>query len=274
MDDRTASRDELLRVAVAADAALRPDRESFRVTRLESHLGPQVLHSGFRKIGQPNDWIECARQDIEELNDLGLIRLKKKTVRVSGRRGAPAPVFEEWRFDVTDQGFQHVDRTQRLADHGRPTTGGGLDWKTDVLPVLVAAYSTSAGSDPALGVLADAVNERMGRERNDPDTGRVLVSLVDVGWIIPVIDGVNQVPGPYSFRLSERALQEVAGWPTAGSGDRFVEQLLAVLDEEIAGAQGERKSGLVRLRETIVGVGHDVLVGVLVDAARRYGGIP
>jgi hypothetical protein len=33
-------RDELLRAIVAADLALRPDRERFRVQRLESHAGP------------------------------------------------------------------------------------------------------------------------------------------------------------------------------------------------------------------------------------------
>jgi hypothetical protein len=98
------------------------------------------------------------------------------------------------------------------------------------------------------------------------------MSLVDGGWIIPVVGNVAGRVGPYSFRLGEKALQEVAGWPTAGSGDRFVEQLLAVLDERIAGAQGEEKSRLERVREVVLGVGHDVFVAVVADAAKRLGG--
>jgi hypothetical protein len=149
---------------------------------------------------------------------------------------------------------------------------GGLGWETDVLPVLSAAYAISGDSDPRQGISADDVSERLRRGANDPQTGRILLSLVDTAWIIPVIGNVSGRVGPISFRLSEKALQEVAGWPKTGSGDRFVEQLLAVLDERIAGAQGDEKSRLERLRGFIVGIGHDAFVAVVADAARRVGG--
>jgi hypothetical protein len=50
--DTNTEREELLRAVVAADLAFRPERESFRVQRLESHAGALVSHSAFERLGR------------------------------------------------------------------------------------------------------------------------------------------------------------------------------------------------------------------------------
>jgi hypothetical protein len=135
-------RDDLLRAIVAADLAVRPKRESFRVERPESHAGPLLSHSGFDREAP-----ECNRQDLEDLHAQGLIRLEKKKRTVQQRGRAPRMVWEEWFFDVTDAGFEKVDREHRAAadaDRDSHEGGrGGYDWETEALPVLEAVYAAS-----------------------------------------------------------------------------------------------------------------------------------
>src|SRR6266511_3168304 len=110
----TPERDELLRAFVAADLALRPERERFRVQRVESHAGPLLSHSGFGDQEPP----DCNLQDLDDLDEQGLIRLKKE--KRSVRRGRSVqPVWEEWFFDVTDAGFERVELEHRAAEPKR-----------------------------------------------------------------------------------------------------------------------------------------------------------
>jgi hypothetical protein len=262
--------DELLAIFVRAERAGGTQRTRFRALP-DLTTGALVRHPGLPGDGSDAPGVlHCNRQDIEALRDRGFLRLDKKQRAVPGI--GPKRSAEEWEFDVTDEGFSRVAAMSSAAVSAPEGRVPGLAWATDVVPVLEAAYELTPASDPQQGVRATSVNERLGREPNDRETGRVLISLVDADYVIPVIDNVNQLVGPYSFRLSERALQLVAGWPAPGSGDQLIAQLIAVLDEQIAGAQGEERSKLERLRDTVLGVGHDVLIAVLADFAKRAGG--
>ena len=70
-----------------------------------------------------------------------------------------------------------------------------------------------------------------------------------------------------AIRLEEKGYQVAAGWPSA-SGDVAFERLLALLDERIPAATSEEeRSKLERFRDGVVGVGRDVLTGVLTTSA-------
>jgi hypothetical protein len=265
--------DELLAIFVQAEAAAGEKRSRFRV-QPGRRSGALVRHPGLRAHGNDSQaFMRCNRQDIEDLAAGGFLRLDKQTRSVRQRGSAPRVYSESWEFDVTPEGFRRIEDQRRAAAPALQAMGGsGLDWETDVLPVLRAAYEVGGDGDPDLGISADVVNAKLGRSANDLGTGRVLISLLDTGYIIQTLEGADQAAGPYYFRLGEAALRIVAGWPTPGSGDRFVEQLMQVLEERIAGAQGEERTRLERLRDVVVGVGHDVFVAVVVDAARKLGG--
>ena len=84
-------RDVLLRAIVAADLALRPDRERFRVQRVESHARPLLSHSGFDRMGD-REPRECTRQELEGLSAQGLIRLDKEKRKIRNPGGSTAHV--------------------------------------------------------------------------------------------------------------------------------------------------------------------------------------
>jgi hypothetical protein len=142
---------------------------------------------------------------------------------------------------------------------------GALDWRTEVLPVLEAAYGligSSAGFADAGEVDTDSLNGALGRDRHDPRTSVVLRHLVSGGYIRTVYE-TDQVPEPSVFAFEDRALQLVAGWPTS-SGEAALEKLLAVLDERIATApDGEHRGRLVKFRDGVLAAGREVAVGVL-----------
>lgn len=142
---------------------------------------------------------------------------------------------------------------------------GALDWNTEVLPLLEAAYGqlgTPAGFADEGEVDAGALNMALGREPRDRRTTVVLRQLEASGYIRTVHEN-DQVPGPSVFALEDRALQLVAGWPS-GSGEALLDKLLSVLDERIAAEPDEERRGrLVRLRDSLVGAGRDVVIGVL-----------
>jgi hypothetical protein len=262
--------DELLAIFVRAEEASGGQRTRFQV-QPDLASGALVRHPELPPhSGGAAGVLHCNGQDIEDLADRGFLRLYKQRRTVPGGTASG----DWWEFYVTPQGFQRLDVIFRSAPSASETgeRARGLDWNNDVLPVLRAAYELSDESDPDQGIRTDALYERLGRARSDPKTGRILTSLVESGYFVEVIGGVMQLTGPYAFRLGEKALQRIAGWPSPGSGDEFTEKLIAVLDERIAGAQGEERSRLERLRDTLLGVGHDVFVAVVADAAKRLGG--
>jgi hypothetical protein len=258
-------RDELLRAIVAADHALRPDRQRFRVHRIESHAGQQLIHNGFSRLSD-RDWRECNRQDIEDLDAQGLIRLEK-TKRKAQAVG-PRAYWEEWFFDVTDAGFEKVEREQRAANEsvgGGDTSSGSYDWKTEALPVLEAVYTASASADVDVGVSHKTINEVLGRQPNDPQTDRIVTMLVQGDYLErTAFEGM----GSRFCQITEKGLQITAGWPS-GARDAAYERLLALIDEHVEeAASDEERSKWQRLRDAVVGVGRDVAVEVLSAAAQ------
>jgi hypothetical protein len=202
-------RDELLRAIVAADLALRPERQRLRVQRLESHAGQIVMHPGFND----RDWRECNRQDIEDLYAQGLIRLEKKK-RPIQIPGAPRTYSEEWFFDVTDAGLQKIEREQRAAAQVDAPEGGsgGYDWETEALPVLQAVYTASASADVDLGVSHKTLNEVLGRQPNDPQTDRIVTMLVQGDYLERT---AFEAMGSWSCQITERLPLEVRPAPRA-----------------------------------------------------------
>jgi hypothetical protein len=242
----------------------------------DRRTGALVRHPGLREAGEAEQtFTRCNLQDLRDLDTSGFIRVETKKRRMPassvGGRKMPPYTIESFEFAVTQKGFERIEGVSRISA-GAGDQLPGLEWDADVRPVLEAAYALSGSSDPRDGVLADDVSERLGRDPTDPETGRVLLALAEAGYLVPTVGEVMGRIGPQAFRLGERALQILAGWPVPGSGDQFVKQLIAVLDEQIAGAQGEERSRLERLRDTLLGVGHDVFVAVLADAAKRVGG--
>jgi hypothetical protein len=249
-----------LRAFVAADLALRPARERFRVQRVESHAPPLLSHSGFDRLNrEPPD---VNRQDLEDLHEQGLIRLQKEK---RSMRGAVQPFWQEWLFDVTDAGFERVELEHRAAEAERgPPERGGYDWETDVLPVLQAFCTASESADTHLGVGDNTVNEVLGREAGDVRTDRVLTMLVRSGYLEVTVQGM----GNRYCQITEKGLQITAGWPS-GSADAAYTRLLALIDEHVEGAASDdERSKWQRLRDAVVGVGRDVAVDVLSAAAQ------
>ena len=197
--------------------------------RIESHAGPLLSHSGFGDQ-EPAD---CNLQDLEDLHEQGLIRLKKETRSVP-RRGpgrAVQPVWEEWFFDVTVAGFERVELQHRAAEAERdPNEGGtgGYDWETEVLPVLQAFYTASGSADADLGVSDNTVNEVLGREPGDARTDRVLSMLVTTGYL----DTKARSMGFRYCQITEKGLQITAGSPS-GAADAAYTRLLALIDEHV-----------------------------------------
>jgi hypothetical protein len=72
-------------------------------------------------------------------------------------------------------------------------------------------------------------------------------------------------------RLTERGFRAVGAWPSADPYD----QLMKLLSERIdAEDQPEVKGKLERFRESLQGIGRDVVVGVLTSLARQSAGLP
>src|SRR5439155_20950115 len=133
----------------------------------------------FDRIGE-RELRDCNRQDVEDLHAQGLIRLEKKQRKVQNRGGAPRTYWEEWFFDVTDAGFQRIEREKRAAAQGNAPEGASRshDWETEALPVLQAVYAASGTADADLGMSETTINEVLGRPSSDPRTERVLTMLI------------------------------------------------------------------------------------------------
>lgn len=266
--------DEVLVEMVRADLALREDtgeRDSFRFTSPYSR-NPLLRHNGFHRTGHEQGFLHVPRQVIEDMKEQHLVRIKVDKHRVSGS-GRKSQTFEQWLVDVSTGGVERyrlLEQTHTGGTAETPAAGGvaSLEWATDVLPVLQAAYEAAAEGSPDIGASQDAVNARMGREAGDVSTARSLLQLEQAGYLRETM-GADQIVGPAFFTLTEKALQVVAGWP-GGGGDAAYDRLLALLDERISAAgTPDERSQWERARDAVVGAGRDVLVEVLAAAATR-----
>lgn len=244
--------DELLLAFADADQAHRPAREQFLVAPGMSPLaGVPVQHPEL-----PENF-RCASQAIDELEEGGYLRVEEL-----GSGGS-------WVFDVTNAGLQHASRIRLALTTGQATEGGGahpFDWQERVLPVLEAVGHAYSGATPDLGVSLAMVNAQLGRNSDDASTAAVLEELVRTGYLDETLGG-EQLPGPEWCRLTEKGLQVTAGWPSA-SGEVALARLLAIIDERIDDAtDDEERSKWENFRDGVLGVGRDVMVGVMTTAA-------
>ena len=203
----------------------------------------------------PNGAVRVAVEDLWELDSHGLIDIRYGR---SDRDGS---------FRVTSAGFEAVDQIKQLdsARDAAPVTPDegkrmGLDWPSDVLPVLNAVYelSTRAGNR----VSQDAVNAELGRQQGDAHTARVLAKLEEGGWITS-IGGKWQGEGPVLCEPSSKTLELLAGWPTE-RGDMALGRLIHLLEERIEATEDPiEKKKLSGLLTSVKDVGESVMAGVL-----------
>jgi hypothetical protein len=144
-----------------------------------------------------------------------------------------------------------------------------LQWETEVLPVLEAVHRATARHEfPAYGIDSELVAAELGRANDDRDMAFALRRLIEAGYLKETLSSDVQF-APKAVELTERGLQVTAGWPT-GPGDALLSSLLAEVERRIATtASAEERSALERFRDFALGVGRDVLVGVLSAYADR-----
>jgi hypothetical protein len=81
---------------------------------------------------------------------------------------------------------------------------------------------------------------------------------------------VEQIDGPVAFRLGEKALQRVAGWP--GAGDDLASELLELIDRRLAdpAVSEDERGRLERLRQALGDVGKGVVTGLLTGLVKSH----
>lgn len=191
--------------------------------------------------------------DLEELAQQGLVRLKG----TRPKSGGMLPTAEG--KALADEQRQ-IASIVRADDAISPGGGSGIGWE-DTLPVLEAVVDLFPDSPPGLGVSQVQVNQRLGREEGDPDTGRKFEMLVQAGYVIGHLE-TDQTPGPLMAAPTEKALKLLAGWPADGA--IALERLLSVLQAQIDATSDEEEEGrLRRVLDAVQGVGRELAADVL-----------
>jgi hypothetical protein len=191
--------------------------------------------------------------DLEELAQKGLVRLKGTRPKSGGML-------------PTAEGKALVEERRQIAsivraDHAvSPGGGSGIGWE-DTLPILEAVVDLYPDSPPGLGVSQGQVNQRLGREEGDPDTGRKFEMLEQAGYVTGHLE-TDQTPGPLMAAPTEKALKLLAGWPADGA--IALERLLSVLQAQIDATSDEEEKGrLRRVLDAVQGVGQELAADVL-----------
>lgn len=94
--------------------------------------------------------------------------------------------------------------------------------------------------------------------------------MKDEGLVRTQVDQRNGIGKPvtvYGVRLTGKGRRAIGRWPHDAS--RAVDELLTRLDDMIGVAPAEERSKLVRARDTLLGVGRDLLVEIAGAAATR-----
>jgi hypothetical protein len=150
-------------------------------------------------------------------------------------------------------------------------------WENYDLPILkrILEFEAYSGSWPEAEDIQEALEE--GEEVWELD--EVMVRLVALAEAEPpfmkakfIKTGQRALPvRAIDARLTERGYRAVGAWPSA---DPY-EQLMKLLAERIdAEDQPEVKGKLERFRESVQGIGREVVVGVLTSLARQTAGLP
>lgn len=204
--------------------------------------------------------------DLEELSGHGLIDINYRS-QTQGN------------FRVTGAGFEAVEQIKRqedalaepavVPDEGKRM---GLQWQSEVLPVLRTVNELYPSVPSDRGVTQEQINEKLGRDKRDPHTGLVLRKLEEAGYVEGKMR-VDEVEGPWSCGPAAKALELLAGWPTE-RGDAALAQLIAALERKIEETPDEVEKGKLRQVLTSVReVGQGVMVGVLSEVIRAHTGI-
>jgi hypothetical protein len=241
------SADALLIQLAKADAAARPNRPQFLFVR--TFGGETVSHPGL-----PDEEIPCQEADILDLEEAGYLRFHPS------QRGII--------FDVTSEGRRRASQLESASEARAiaPVGDNPLDWSKRVLPVLEAIGRLYADADPALGVGIKRLADELGLDPDDEELGRVVYELSQTGYLNATLDG-DQALTPLFFRLEEKGLKVVAGWPTDAGAD-LLARLLVLIDQRIAAAESpDERSKWERLRDGVLGVGRDVAAEVLAALA-------
>lgn len=244
------------------DELWRTDRSKFTVTEVPGARGAKVMHPAMTR-----EWAarspahrDLVLSDIEDLEAAQLIAVDWGT-GPNGTRGD---------FRLTPGGERSADALR--APPPSPAAPIPSGWRSDVLPVLEAAYVVEQRLGPDEGITQDSVNAQLGRLPSDAATATALSQLSASGYLRDE-QSVEQIDGPLFFRLGERALQQVAGWP--GGGGDLAGDLLALIDQRIAdpALDEDERSRLVRLRDTVGDVGKGVVTGLLTTIVKSHTGI-
>lgn len=141
-------------------------------------------------------------------------------------------------------------------------------WATEVRPVLEAVHqATRKHPEPVLGVDQKNINAVLDRDPDDLSTALALENLIRSGYLVEgPIRRMGAKVGPTTVLLTEKAYAAVAGWPSS-NGEALLSTLIAELDRRIETAEPEERTKLERFRDFAVGIGRDVLVGVLTHEA-------
>jgi hypothetical protein len=142
------------------------------------------------------------------------------------------------------------------------------DWITEALPVLEAVYRAQRAHPNQIDVSQAQVNAELGREDDSFETDRMLLYLVDGGYIRPTAT-VDQLFGPLHMRLTDKGLQATAGWPSS-EAEAFVQGMLAAFDERIASATDpDERSRLSRARDALASLGREILAEIIAGQVTR-----
>ena len=143
------------------------------------------------------------------------------------------------------------------------------EWDKEALPVLRAVYDVAKTKTADWPYVSQRdVNEALGREENDPVTERTIRDLGRTSYLAGVGRNVDQIAGPIDFELTEKSLQQLAGWPSRKkTADAFLEALAA----RISSAPAEERGRLERLQASASEVGHGVLADLIAGTIRGAG---
>ena len=254
--------DRLEALLVELDELWRPSRVKWTVLEVPKAAGLKLSHRAMTR-----EWADQSHArrgvtfaDIEDLEEAGLIAVDWGFSN-SGRRGE---------LRLTPAGEAHVDRL--ASPPPQPAAPIGSDWQRDVLPLLMAAAEIEQNLPPGGGVTQDALNGTLQRSAGDPQTATTLVQLSEAGYLRDELS-VEEVDGPIGFRLGEKALQRIAGWP--GAGVDLASELLGLIDQRLGDptVSEDERTRLRRLRDTVGDVGRGVVTGLLTALIKSHTGV-
>jgi hypothetical protein len=244
--------DRLSALLVELDDLWRKSRVKWSFMEVLSASGIKLSHPSMTRewASRSNARRGAQIADIEDLADAGFVAVDWG-ISSNGRRGD---------LRLTPAGEAHVDRL--ASPSPAPSAPVGSDWQENILPLLRAAADLERSLSPDGLISRDTLNAALGRSQGDQQTSTTLMQLSTAGSFRDELS-VEQLDGPLAFRLGEKALQRVAGWP-GGSGD-LASELLALIDSRLAdpAVSQDERGRLERLRQTLGDVGKGVVTGLL-----------